>query len=90
MKIETIAIHGGNVITDTLKPIIQPITLSTTFEHQEGSMLYTRLENPNRKSLETVMASLEGGTDAAAFASGNAAGNAVFQALPAGTPHRSG
>ncbi|AEL24566.1 trans-sulfuration enzyme family protein [Cyclobacterium marinum] len=85
MKIETIAIHGGNVITDTLKPIIQPVTLSTTFEHQEDSMLYTRLENPNRKSLETVMSSLEGGADAAAFASGNAAGNAVFQALPAGT-----
>ncbi|GAB2995260.1 bifunctional cystathionine gamma-lyase/homocysteine desulfhydrase [Cyclobacterium sediminis] len=85
MKIETIAIHGGNVVTDTLKPIIQPITLSTTFAHQEDSMLYTRLENPNRKSLEAVMASLEGGADAAAFASGNAAGNAVFQALPAGT-----
>lgn len=84
MKTETIAIHGGNVVTDTLKPIIQPITLSTTFEHQESSMLYTRLENPNRKSLEAVMSSLEGGADAAAFASGNAAGNAVFQALPAG------
>lgn len=85
MKIETIAIHGGNVVTDTLKPIIQPITLSTTFAHQEDSMLYTRLENPNRKSLEAVMSSLEGGEDAAAFSSGNAAGNAVFQALPAGT-----
>ncbi|EPR67557.1 trans-sulfuration enzyme family protein [Cyclobacterium qasimii] len=85
MKIETIAVHGGNVVTDLLKPVIQPITLSTTFEHQEGTMLYTRLENPNRKSLETVLSSLEGGADAAAFSSGNAAGNAVFQALPAGS-----
>ena len=87
MKIETIAIHGGNVVSDTLKPVIQPITLSTTFEHQdqEGSMMYTRLENPNRKSLEAVLSALEGGKDAAAFSSGNAAGNAVFQALPAGS-----
>jgi cystathionine gamma-synthase len=87
MKIETIAVHGGNVVSDTLKPVIQPITLSTTFEHQdhEGSMMYTRLENPNRKSLEAVLSALEGGNDAAAFSSGNAAGNAVFQALPAGS-----
>lgn len=84
MKTETIAIHGGNAVTDSLKPVIQPITLSSTFEHQEESMLYGRLENPNRKSLEHVMAALEKGLDAAAFASGNAAANAVFQALPAG------
>ncbi|WP_162417096.1 trans-sulfuration enzyme family protein [Cyclobacterium roseum] len=84
MKTETIAIHGGNAVTDSLKPVIQPITLSSTFEHQEESMLYGRLENPNRKSLERVMAALEKGLDAAAFASGNAAANAVFQALPAG------
>ncbi|WP_162342106.1 trans-sulfuration enzyme family protein [Cyclobacterium salsum] len=85
MKTETIAIHGGNAVTDSLKPVIQPITLSSTFEHQEESMLYGRLENPNRKSLERVMAALEKGLDAAAFASGNAAANAVFQALPAGS-----
>ena len=85
MKIETIAVHGGNIVSDPLKPVIQPITRSTTFEHQEGTMMYTRLQNPNRKSLEAVLASLEGGADAAAFSSGNAAGNAVFQALPAGS-----
>ncbi|MFO7823144.1 MAG: aminotransferase class I/II-fold pyridoxal phosphate-dependent enzyme [Cyclobacterium sp.] len=84
MKPETIAIHGGNIVNDPLKPVIQPITLSTTFGHQEGSMVYSRLENPNRRSLETVLAALENGTDAAAFSSGNAAANAVFQALPAG------
>lgn len=84
MKTETIAIHGGNNVTDALKPVIQPITLSTTFEHRDNSMLYGRLENPNRKSLEQVMAALEKGVDAAAFSSGNAAANAVFQALPAG------
>jgi cystathionine gamma-synthase len=85
MKTETLAIHAGNQITDSRKPVIQPITLSTTFMHHEGSMIYSRLENPNRESLEKVMASLEMGADAAAFSSGNAAGMAVFQALPVGT-----
>ncbi|MEX2564371.1 MAG: aminotransferase class I/II-fold pyridoxal phosphate-dependent enzyme [Cyclobacteriaceae bacterium] len=84
MKKETLAIHGANFITDSLKPVIQPITLSTTFTHQDDSMLYGRLNNPNRLSLEKVLASFEQGADAAAFASGNAAGNAVFQALPQG------
>lgn len=84
MKTETLAIHAGNFITDSLKPVIQPITLSSTFLHHEGSMIYSRLENPNRKSLEKAMAALESGKDAAAFSSGNAAGMSVFQALPAG------
>lgn len=85
MKTETIAVHGGNIVNDPLNPVIQPITLSSTFGHQEGSMVYSRLENPNRKSLETLLAALENGSDAAAFSSGNAAANAVFQALPAGS-----
>ncbi|SHN03230.1 cystathionine gamma-synthase [Cyclobacterium lianum] len=83
MKLETKAVHGGNQVSDPTKPVIQPITLSSTFGHQEDSMVYSRLDNPNRKSLENVMSALENGADAAAFSSGNAAANAVFQALPA-------
>lgn len=85
MKLETLAIHGGNIITDSEKPAIQPITLSTTFIHQEGSMIYSRANNPNRNALEKVLAGLEKGADAAAFSSGNAAGVAVFQALEPGS-----
>ncbi|TNF40861.1 MAG: cystathionine gamma-synthase, partial [Cytophagales bacterium] len=49
MKFETLAIHKGNHITDKNNPVVQPITLSTTFEHgNEGGMLYTRASNPNR------------------------------------------
>jgi cystathionine gamma-synthase len=48
-------------------------------------MIYSRANNPNRKALERVLAKLEGGEDAAAFSSGNAAGMAVFQALEAGS-----
>lgn len=85
MKFETLAIHGGNLVTDQFKPVIQPITLSTTFEHQKDSLIYTRANNPNRIALEALLAKLEMGESAAAFSSGNAAGMAVFQALPTGS-----
>ncbi|MCH7408849.1 PLP-dependent aspartate aminotransferase family protein [Belliella sp. DSM 111904] len=85
MKIETIAIHAGTKITDTHRPAVQPITLSTTFEHHNDSVIYTRAANPNRLALENVLAKLEHGQEAAAFSSGNAAGMSVFQALPSGS-----
>jgi cystathionine gamma-synthase len=90
MKIETIAIHAGNHNDDTSKAVIQPITLSTTFVREaDGSFAagytYSRSANPNRTSLEHVLAKLEGGADAAAFSSGNAAGMSVFQTLKPGT-----
>src|SRR6202000_1130032 len=90
MKIETIAIHAGNHAAGSSKAVIQPITLSTTFTREaDGSFpagyIYSRSSNPNRTSLENVLAKLEGGADAAAFSSGNAAGMSVFQTLKPGT-----
>ncbi|MDR7132179.1 cystathionine gamma-synthase [Algoriphagus sp. 4150] len=85
MKLETFAIHGGNIVSDSEKPVVQPITLSTTFVHQPESMIYARANNPNRHALEKLLAGLEKGADAAAFSSGNAAGVAVFQALESGS-----
>jgi cystathionine gamma-synthase len=84
MKFETLAIHGGNIIADDNHPVVQPITLSTTFHHADGSPTYSRAANPNRDALEQVLARMEMGKSAAAFSSGNAAGMAVFQSLPAG------
>ncbi|GHB35795.1 trans-sulfuration enzyme family protein [Mongoliitalea lutea] len=85
MNIETIAIHAGNIVTDSQQPAVMPITLSTTFQHQEESLIYSRANNPNRMALEQVLTQLEYGEDAAAFSSGNAAGMAVFQALEPGS-----
>jgi cystathionine gamma-synthase len=90
MKIETIAIHAGNKVDGSSKAVIQPIVLSTTFERGEdgdfpGGHIYSRSSNPNRALLENVIAKLEGGADAAAFSSGNAAGMSVFQSLVPGT-----
>jgi cystathionine gamma-synthase len=81
MKFETVAIHGANMITDSHRPVVQPIT----FEHVQNSPIYTRATNPNREALENLLAKLERGTKAAAFSSGNAAGMAVFQAMPLGS-----
>ncbi len=89
MKIETIAIHAGNQVDQHSKAVIQPIALSTTYErandggYPEG-YIYSRIDNPNRKSLENVIAKLENGPDACAFSSGNAAAAALFQALGPG------
>jgi cystathionine gamma-synthase len=90
MKTETIAIHAGNKKDESSKAVIQPIILSTTFERGvdgdfPGGHIYSRSSNPNRESLENVLAKLEGGVDAASFSSGNAAGMSVFQSLPPGT-----
>jgi cystathionine gamma-synthase len=90
MKTETIAIHAGNHTDELTGAVIQPIVLSTTFERNvDGSFregyIYSRASNPNRTSLETVLAKLENGADAAAFSSGNAAGMAIFQSLKPGT-----
>jgi cystathionine gamma-synthase len=85
LKLETVAIHAGTIITDSNRPAIQPITTSTTFEHHEGSMIYSRANNPNRVALEQVLTQLEHGEDAAAFSSGNAAAMAIFQSLPSGS-----
>jgi cystathionine gamma-synthase len=88
-NIETIAVHAGNKTDPTTGAVIQPITLSTTFERDAdggyaSGYQYTRGNNPNRASLEECLAALEGGESAACFASGNAAAAAVFQSLKAG------
>ena len=90
MKIETIAIHAGNHTDESSKAVVQPIVMATTFVRDEdggfaSGYQYSRSANPNRSSLENVIARLENGAEAAAFSSGNAAGMSVFQALESGT-----
>lgn len=90
MKVETLAIHAGSHVDETTSAVVPPIILSTTFERDhDGSYSkgysYSRAGNPNRHALETVLARLEGGVQAAAFSSGNAAGMTVFQSLKPGT-----
>jgi cystathionine gamma-synthase len=89
MKIQTLAVHAGHHVDPGSGAIAPPLIMSTTFERAaNGSYpnghIYTRASNPNREALEEALAALEGGTVAAAFASGSAATMSVFQALSPG------
>ena len=82
-------IHAGNP-DDVNGAVMPPIVLSTTFEREEDGLgyrngyLYSRYDNPNRRTLETKLALLENGVDSIAFSSGLAAAAAVFHSLKSG------
>ncbi|HET8896454.1 MAG TPA: cystathionine gamma-synthase [Protaetiibacter sp.] len=82
----TRAIHDGQEFDPTTGAVIPPLYLSTTFV-QDGiggfrnGYEYARGGNPTRASLETQLASLEGGARAFSFASGLAAEDALLRAI---------
>ena len=75
--IETICQLSDKKIADQWGALSFPIYQSATFAHrglgESTGFDYTRMQNPTRQQLEYVVASLEHGTDALAFASGMAA-----------------
>lgn len=88
MNLETLAVHAGREVEAGTHAVTPSITPTTTFERAaDGSYpahVYTRSGNPNRDRLETALATLEGGADCVAFASGMAATAAVLQSLQSG------
>jgi cystathionine gamma-synthase len=86
MHPDTLSVHAGNV-DDLIGSVVSPINLSTTFERDEAGtiggkgFIYTRMDNPNRRALETKLALLEGGEEAFAFPSGNSAALAIAEAV---------
>jgi cystathionine gamma-synthase len=89
MHPDTLAVHGAHGADASTGAVAPAIQLSTTFERSaDGTLphgyIYGRDANPNRVALERVLAALEGGAAAAAFASGQAATMAVFQSLSPG------
>lgn len=89
MRFETIAVHGGHRPDRASGAVAQPITLSVTYERDaEGGYpaghFYSSKGNPNRSTLESSFAAIEGGSVAVAFASGGAAITAVFRTLAPG------
>lgn len=91
MKLETLSIHAGNHGDSATGAVVPPLILSTTFERAEdgsiveGRDIYTRASNPNRRALEEKLAAIEGGSEAIAFASGQAATMSIFHTLGAGS-----
>jgi cystathionine gamma-synthase len=82
----TRAIHEGQEFDPTTGAIIPPIYQTSTFV-QDGigglrnGYEYGRAGNPTRTSLETLLASLEGGVRALSVASGLAAEDALLRAV---------
>jgi len=89
MHVSTKLIHQYNVEHESAA-VIPPMILSTTFERGEngldypGGFLYSRYDNPNRRSLEEKLADIEQGATAISFSSGLAAANAILQTLQPG------
>jgi cystathionine gamma-synthase len=89
-RLETLAVHAGHEVDPATGAVTPPIHLSTTFERApDGALgphgfLYTRNDNPTRRSLERCLAELEAGAACAAFSSGSAATAAVLQSLRPG------
>ncbi|ESZ30497.1 PLP-dependent aspartate aminotransferase family protein [Mesorhizobium sp. L2C084A000] len=87
MRFETKAIHCGRGVDASTGAVSMPLHTSTTFERGVNGSFpsgfeYTRDGNPTRNAFEAAMATLEGGEDGIAFASGMAAIAAVFESHP--------
>ncbi|TCP28515.1 O-acetylhomoserine sulfhydrylase [Tenacibaculum skagerrakense] len=84
-KFETLALHAGHDVQQTLGTRAVPIYQSSSYVFQnsdhaanlfslkELGFIYTRLNNPTNQILQDRLAALEGGVGAVVFASGTAA-----------------
>jgi cystathionine gamma-synthase len=89
MKIETQSIHAGRKVDAATGAIAPPIHLSTTYERDADGeysrgYFYGRYGNPNRDAVEGALCEIEGGAEAAIFASGSTTIMTLLQALVAG------
>ena len=79
-KFNTKVIHSGHSPDKETGGVMPPIHLSSTFEQTEPGNFkyeYARTKNPSRDILEKLLAEIESGKQAFAFASGMAAINTV-------------
>lgn len=82
----TRAIHAGQEFDPTTGAVVPPIYMTSTFVQDgiggfRGGYEYARGGNPTRDSLQTLLASLEGGERAFSFASGLAAEDTLLRAV---------
>jgi cystathionine gamma-synthase len=82
----TRAVHAGQEFDPTTGAVVPPVYLTSTFVQDgiggfRGGYEYGRGGNPTRDSLQTLLASLEGGAHAYSFASGLAAEDALLRAI---------
>ncbi len=88
MHFRTRAIHIGSERDPQTGAVVPPIHVASTFVQpgsgEWGAFDYSRSGNPTRKSLERVLASLEGGVAALAFSTGMAATHCATMLLSSG------
>lgn len=88
MRFTTKAIRVGQTPDTDYKAVINPIYQSATFAWEDLQTVpkhdYTRCANPNRTTLEQVIADLEGGKHCICFSSGMAAIMGALSLLKAG------
>ncbi|MDR2439787.1 MAG: aminotransferase class I/II-fold pyridoxal phosphate-dependent enzyme [Planctomycetaceae bacterium] len=86
MKFATLAVHAGQRPDPHTGAVNIAVSLTSTFQMDGIGKLrngfeYARSDNPSRRSLETSIATLEGGKHALCFASGQAASTAILDLL---------
>ncbi|MDQ3095475.1 MAG: cystathionine gamma-synthase [Actinomycetota bacterium] len=89
---ETRAIHAGQPPNAENGAVMTPIYATSTYKQDgvgglRGGYEYSRTANPTRRALEECLASLEGGAQGIAFASGMAAEDALIRVTCAPGDH---
>ncbi|MDR1395318.1 MAG: PLP-dependent aspartate aminotransferase family protein [Deltaproteobacteria bacterium] len=88
MNFDTICVHGAKDPNNRTGALAVPIYQTATYAHpgvgRSTGYDYSRVQNPTREPLEKVIAALEGGREALAFASGMAAMDAMLSLLEHG------
>lgn len=83
MKFNTKAIHAGQHPEETSGSVMPPIFQTSTYQQSAPNVHkgydYARVGNPTRTALEKLIAGLEGANEAACFASGVAAMDALMK-----------
>eukprot|EP00300_Choanocystis_sp_HF-7_P034458 c47216_g1_i1.p1 GENE.c47216_g1_i1~~c47216_g1_i1.p1 ORF type:complete len:449 (-),score=93.92 c47216_g1_i1:39-1277(-) len=86
--VSTKAIHAGQAPDEVTGATIPPLYLTSTYTQPEPGKAkgyeYSRTQNPTKERLEQCLAAMEGGEDAAVFASGLAATTAILHTLRPG------
>jgi cystathionine beta-lyase/cystathionine gamma-synthase len=87
-RLETLAIHAGQVHDPSHGAVMPPVVLASTFAQPEpGKPLrydYSRSGNPTREALESCLSALEGGGRGFAFASGCGGATTLLHTLSPG------
>ena len=89
LRFSTRVIHAGQHPDPTTGAVMMPIYATSTYAQESPGVnkgyAYARGSNPTREAFQRVVADLENGVDAFAFASGMAAASTILELLDSGS-----